>query len=152
GEFFVRTARAAAAAIGSPVTSSPVNTMPTCRERAHRRTAIALLRGRGRTSESDRSLASANSLRCCPRFFAGHSRFGTCSFRILARRSLVAARARARGAGVEGPLGLDGGQITQMASMRRRGQIGDAEWARWEHELVAAGREGRIRGALNNDG
>jgi hypothetical protein len=44
------------------------------------------------------------------------------------------------------------GQITQMASMRRRGQIGDAEWARWEHELVAAGREGRIKGALNNDG
>jgi hypothetical protein len=44
------------------------------------------------------------------------------------------------------------GQITQMASMRRRGQIGDAEWMKWEHELIAAGREGRIRGGLNNDG
>src|SRR5262249_20428028 len=44
------------------------------------------------------------------------------------------------------------GQILQMAAMRRRGQIGDTEWARWEAELVAAGREGRIRGALNNDG
>jgi len=44
------------------------------------------------------------------------------------------------------------GQITQMASMRRRGQIGDTEWARWEHELVAAGREGRIIGALGIDG
>jgi len=44
------------------------------------------------------------------------------------------------------------GQIAQMASMRRRGQIGDAEWAKWEHEIVAAGREGRIRGALNIDG
>ena len=41
------------------------------------------------------------------------------------------------------------GQITLMAAMRRRGQIGDAEWARWEHELVAAGREGRIIGALD---
>jgi len=44
------------------------------------------------------------------------------------------------------------GQITQMATMRRKGQIGDKEWARWEHELIAAGREGRIAGALNNDG
>jgi hypothetical protein len=41
------------------------------------------------------------------------------------------------------------GQITQMASMRRRGEIGDAEWMRWEHEIIAAGREGRIRGALD---
>ena len=40
-------------------------------------------------------------------------------------------------------------QITQMAAIRRRGEIGDAEWARWEHELVAAGKEGRILGALD---
>jgi len=44
------------------------------------------------------------------------------------------------------------GQITQMAAMRRRGQIPDPEWARWEHELVAAGREGRILGALDPAG
>jgi hypothetical protein len=36
-----------------------------------------------------------------------------------------------------------------MAAMRRRGEINDAEWARWEHELIAAGREGRIIGALD---
>jgi hypothetical protein len=36
--------------------------------------------------------------------------------------------------------------------MRRRGEIGDEEWARWEHELVAAGREGRILGALDPAG
>jgi len=36
--------------------------------------------------------------------------------------------------------------------MRRKGQIGDEEWARWEYELVAAGREGRIVGALGVDG
>src|SRR5262245_26474712 len=40
-------------------------------------------------------------------------------------------------------------QITQMAAMRRRGEIGDKEWARWEHELIRAGREGRIQGALD---
>jgi len=39
-----------------------------------------------------------------------------------------------------------------MAAMRRKGEINDQDWLRWEHELVAAGREGRIRGALNNDG
>jgi hypothetical protein len=43
-------------------------------------------------------------------------------------------------------------QIAEMAALRRRGAINDADWARWEYELVAAGREGRIRGALNNDG
>ena len=44
------------------------------------------------------------------------------------------------------------GQIVQMAAMRRRGQIPDPEWLRWEHELVAAGREGRIIGALDPAG
>jgi hypothetical protein len=43
-------------------------------------------------------------------------------------------------------------QILQMASLRRKGQINDADWARWEHELIAAGRERRIRGALDADG
>jgi len=36
-----------------------------------------------------------------------------------------------------------------MAAMRRRGEISDAEWAKWEHELIAAGKQGRIRGALD---
>ena len=43
-------------------------------------------------------------------------------------------------------------QISQMWSMRRKGEISDQEWARWEHELIAAGREGRIVGALGIDG
>jgi hypothetical protein len=43
-------------------------------------------------------------------------------------------------------------QILQMASLRRKGQINDADWARWERELIAAGRERRIRGALDADG
>src|SRR5262249_35223682 len=44
------------------------------------------------------------------------------------------------------------GQILQMATMRRQGKIDDAAWARWEYELIAAGREGRIVGALDIDG
>jgi len=44
------------------------------------------------------------------------------------------------------------GQINEMWAMRRKGQIGDQEWAKWEYELIAAGREGRIVGALNADG
>jgi hypothetical protein len=44
------------------------------------------------------------------------------------------------------------GQILEMARMRRQGQIPDPEWLRWEHELVAAGREGRIIGALDPAG
>jgi hypothetical protein len=43
-------------------------------------------------------------------------------------------------------------QISQMWAMRRKGEINDQEWARWEHELVAAGREGRVVGALGIDG
>jgi hypothetical protein len=43
-------------------------------------------------------------------------------------------------------------QILQMASLRRQGKIDDQTWARWERELIAAGREGRIRGALDADG
>jgi len=36
-----------------------------------------------------------------------------------------------------------------MARLRRKGAINDADWARWEYELVAAGREGRVVGALD---
>jgi hypothetical protein len=43
-------------------------------------------------------------------------------------------------------------QITQMWARRRKGEINDADWARWEHELIAAGREGRVIAALNADG
>jgi len=43
-------------------------------------------------------------------------------------------------------------QIEQMWARRRKGEIGDEAWARWEHELIAAGREGRIVGALGIDG
>jgi hypothetical protein len=30
-----------------------------------------------------------------------------------------------------------------------KGLVDDATWLRWEHELIAAGREGRILGALD---
>ena len=40
-------------------------------------------------------------------------------------------------------------QISEMARLRRKGAINDADWARWEYELVAAGREGRVVAALD---
>jgi|SRR5215472_9706006 len=43
-------------------------------------------------------------------------------------------------------------QITERAALRRKGAISDVDWAAWENELVAAGREGRIAGALSLDG
>jgi hypothetical protein len=46
----------------------------------------------------------------------------------------------------------DRSEITRMWTLRRQGKIDDQAWARWEYELVAAGREGRIRGALGIDG
>jgi len=42
--------------------------------------------------------------------------------------------------------------ITEMWAKRRRGEVDDATWARWEYELIAAGREGRVVGALGIDG
>jgi hypothetical protein len=43
-------------------------------------------------------------------------------------------------------------EILKMAARRRRGEINDQAWLRWEHELIAAARQGRIRGALDADG
>ena len=43
-------------------------------------------------------------------------------------------------------------QISHMWQRRRQGRVNDADWARWEHEIIAAGREGRIVGALDADG
>jgi len=40
-------------------------------------------------------------------------------------------------------------QILDQASKRRRGEIDDKTWARWEVELCRASREGRIAGGLN---
>jgi hypothetical protein len=34
------------------------------------------------------------------------------------------------------------GQITHFANLRRKGAYTDEQWARWENELIAAGREG----------
>jgi len=61
------------------------------------------------------------------------------------------ARTAARHRQAQGPF-YSRGQIVQMAAMRRKGQISDQEWAEWEHELIRAGREGRIKGSLNSDG
>jgi len=43
-------------------------------------------------------------------------------------------------------------QIAEMARLRRKGAYSDAQWAAWEAEIVAAGREGRVIGALDADG
>ena len=45
-----------------------------------------------------------------------------------------------------------GAQIVEMARLRRKGAYSDAQWAAWEAEIVAAGREGRVIGALDADG
>src|SRR5262245_50394536 len=42
-------------------------------------------------------------------------------------------------------------QITQMARLRQKGAINDADWRRWEYELCRASKEGRVRGALSLD-
>ena len=45
----------------------------------------------------------------------------------------------------------DRSEITRMWNLRRQGKIDDQAWLRWEYELVAAGRDGRIAGALSLD-
>jgi hypothetical protein len=40
-------------------------------------------------------------------------------------------------------------QILEMAGKRRRGEIDDQTWARWEAELCRASKEGRIANGLN---
>jgi len=39
-------------------------------------------------------------------------------------------------------------QILDMSKRRMKGLISDVDWMRWEGELIQAGREGRIAGAL----
>jgi hypothetical protein len=43
-------------------------------------------------------------------------------------------------------------QIKQLYAQRARGAISDANWARQEADIIAAGREGRVRGAFDLDG
>ena len=43
-------------------------------------------------------------------------------------------------------------QIAEMARRRRKGEFTDAQWLAWEHELIAAGREGRILNPVRLDG
>jgi hypothetical protein len=43
-------------------------------------------------------------------------------------------------------------QTLQQQIWGAASDITDAQWAAWEAEIVAAGREGRIVGALNLDG
>jgi hypothetical protein len=40
-------------------------------------------------------------------------------------------------------------QIADFYKQRRDGHINDANWARREADIIAAGREGRVVGALN---
>jgi hypothetical protein len=39
-------------------------------------------------------------------------------------------------------------EISDMSRRRQKGQVDDTTWRRWEIEMVNAGREGRIAGAL----
>jgi hypothetical protein len=39
-------------------------------------------------------------------------------------------------------------EISDMSRRRMKGLVSDADWARWEIEMIAAGREGRITGGL----
>jgi hypothetical protein len=61
-------------------------------------------------------------------------------------------RARQRRSAPDGKPIYTRPQITEMARRRQKGLIDDAAWLRWEYELIAAGREGRIVGALDADG
>jgi|SRR5262249_53106035 len=60
----------------------------------------------------------------------------------------AATQQRARQAATGKPI-YTRDQIAEMARRRRKGLINDADWARWEYELIAAGREGRVAGALD---
>jgi len=40
-------------------------------------------------------------------------------------------------------------QIAEMARRRQKGLVPDDQWRRWEYELCAASREGRVVGALD---
>jgi hypothetical protein len=40
-------------------------------------------------------------------------------------------------------------QIASLYDRRRKGEISDTDWARWEADIFAASRQGRIVGALN---
>jgi hypothetical protein len=42
--------------------------------------------------------------------------------------------------------------VKQLYERRRKGEIGDAAWARTEQEIFAAANQGRIAGALDKDG
>src|SRR5262249_52361091 len=46
----------------------------------------------------------------------------------------------------------DRGEITRAWERRRKGLISDSKWAEWEAELCRASAEGRVRGALDQDG
>jgi hypothetical protein len=45
----------------------------------------------------------------------------------------------------------DRAEIVRMWARRRKGQISDEAWGRWEAELCRASKEGRVRGALSLD-
>jgi hypothetical protein len=43
-------------------------------------------------------------------------------------------------------------QIADLYERRRKGEINNADWAKWEQEIFAAANQGRIAGALDRDG
>jgi hypothetical protein len=66
------------------------------------------------------------------------------------QQAAAAGRAGPSAVGQRGPYGkrtYTRADIVNMSKLRMKGRINDADWLRWEHELIAAGREGRILGA-----
>jgi hypothetical protein len=43
-------------------------------------------------------------------------------------------------------------EVARLLDPRRRGKKSDIEWERLQREIISAGREGRIRGALDIGG
>jgi hypothetical protein len=63
---------------------------------------------------------------------------------------------RSRGSSARSPAVADNiytrPQIQNLYERRRKGEINDAAWAKWEQEIFAAANQGRIAGALDKDG
>jgi hypothetical protein len=73
-------------------------------------------------------------------------------FRQPAAQHGPAGSYRSRPAATGGPCIYTRAQIANLYERRRKGEINDANWARWEAEIFAAANQGRIAGALDRDG
>src|SRR6516162_3231096 len=102
---------------------------------------------------------TTGSAGCCARATCGHIAAAPPSATSNSRRPIVTVIRPSRVRCVNGTIPRRESAVftfeeagSEMARRRRKGAFTDAEWAAWEHELVAAGREGRMLGALSLDG